>query len=90
AKEVVVTPTPEAGVLADITSEQRAWLEAAQLGPFAPAEDDWGAIYEAAKEEGKVVVYSSSSRVFKIAETFKEAYPGIEVEAFDIGTPDLI
>jgi len=88
--EKVVTPTPEAGVLAEITPEQRAWLEAAQLGPFQPAEDDWDAIYEAAKKEGKVVIYSGSSRVFKIAETFKEAYPGIEVEAYDITTPDLI
>ena len=88
-KEVVVTPTPEPGVLAEISPEQRAWLEAAQLGPFAPVEDDWDAIYEAAKKEGKVVVYSSSSRVFDIAETFMEAYPEITVEGYDIGTPDL-
>jgi len=88
-KEVVVTATPETGVLAEISPEQRAWLEAAQIGPFAPAEDDWDAIYEAAKKEGKVVVYSSSSRVFDVAETFMEAYPGITVEGYDIGTPDL-
>ncbi|NIN67573.1 MAG: hypothetical protein GTO63_23290, partial [Anaerolineae bacterium] len=89
-KEVIVTPTPEAGVLAEITPEQRAWLEAAQLGPFASAEEDWDAIYEAAKKEGKVVVYSSSSRIFDIAETFQAAYPGITVEGYDITTPDLI
>lgn len=89
-KEVVVTATPEPMALQGLTPEQRAWLEAAQVGPFAPAEDDWDAIYEAAKQEGKVVVYSDSSRVFDVAETFMAAYPGITVEGFDIGTPDLI
>ncbi len=89
-KEVVITPTPQTGVLAEITPEQRAWLEAAQLGPFAPATEDWDAVYEAAKKEGKVVVYSSSSRIFDIAETFQAAYPGITVEGYDITAPDLI
>jgi len=88
--EVVVTAVPETGVLSEVSAEQRAWLEAAQVGPFAPAEEDWDAVYQAATDEGKVVVYSDSSRIFKIIESFEEAYPGVTVEAFDITTPDLI
>ena len=51
----------------------------------APAAvEDWDAIYEAAKKEGKVVIYSLSSRVFDAVESFKAQYPGIEVEASDM------
>ena len=49
-------------ILAEVSSEVGAWLEAAKLGPFAPSEEDWDAVYEAAKKEGKVVVYSGSSK----------------------------
>ena len=63
---------------------QGDWLEAAQLGPYQPEVEDWVAIYDAAREEGKVVIYSLSSRIYDMVETFKAAYPGIEVEAFDM------
>ncbi len=52
--------------------------------------EDWDAIYEAAKGEGKVVIYSLSSRIFDAVESFKEKYPGIEVEASDMLTVDQI
>ena len=55
-----------------------------------PEVEGWDAIYEAAKQEGKVVVYSLSSRIFDAVETFKEAYPGIEVEAYDMESVDQI
>ncbi len=53
--------------------------------PAAVAED-WDAIYEAAKQEGKVVIYSLSSRIFDAVEEFKTLYPGVEVEATDLPT----
>ncbi len=52
--------------------------------------EDWNAIYEAAKGEGEVVIYSLSSRIFDAVESFKEKYPGIEVEASDMLTVDQI
>ncbi|PIE34308.1 iron ABC transporter substrate-binding protein [candidate division KSB3 bacterium] len=52
--------------------------------------EDWDAIYEAAKGEGKVVIYSLSSRIFDAVESFQEKYPGIEVEASDMLTVDQI
>ena len=47
-------------------------------------------LYEKAKEEGKVTVYSISSRVTKVAKAFEEKYPGVTVEPFDISTNELL
>ena len=47
-------------------------------------------LYEKAKEEGKVTVYSISSRITKVAKAFSEKYPGVEVEPFDISTNELL
>ena len=52
--------------------------------------EDWDAIYEAARAEGKVVIYSLSSRIFDAIESFKAQYPGIEVEAFDMTGVDQV
>ena len=58
--------------------------------PTVAQEEDWDAIYEAAKLEGKVVIYSLSSRIFDAVEEFKTLYPGVEVEATDIPTVEQI
>ncbi|RKX72527.1 MAG: hypothetical protein DRP70_04935 [Spirochaetes bacterium] len=69
---------------------QAEWEEWAQLGEHRPIEDDWGAIEKAAlEEEGPLVVYSLSSRVFEFGRTFYKKY-GIKVEAHDITTPSLL
>lgn len=72
------------------SAQQTAWLQTARLGPYAPYSQDWEAIVEAAKREGKVTIYSSSSRVERAAEQFMAQYPEIEVEALDMGTKDAI
>ena len=61
------------------------WLNRAQVGPEALAAQDWKAIEEAARKEGKVVIYSVSSRIFKLQEAFKEKY-GVEIEGHDIAS----
>ncbi|UCH75712.1 MAG: ABC transporter substrate-binding protein, partial [Rhodospirillales bacterium] len=38
------------------------------------------------KEEGEVVVYSSSSRIAKVADAFMAIYPEIKVTSFDLGS----
>jgi len=81
-----VTPAPEGTRLA----QQQAWLQVAGLGPDAPSSQDWPAIEEAARREGKVTVYSSSSRLKYAAEAFMQRYPEIQVEALDMGTRDAI
>ncbi|MCR4391488.1 MAG: ABC transporter substrate-binding protein [Candidatus Acetothermia bacterium] len=67
-----------------LTPQQDAWLRKAQIGPYQPEVEDWDAIYQAAKAEGKVVILSLSSRIYQVVESFKAAYPGIEVEAYDM------
>lgn len=62
-----------------------AWLKKAQLGPYQPKSQDWEAIKAAARKEGKVVIYSVSSRIFRLQKVFKE-YFGVEIEAYDIAS----
>jgi len=66
---------------------QEAWLKKVKLGPYATETQDWEEIEAAAKKEGKVVIYSVSSRIFKIKEKFQEKY-GIEIIAYDT-PPDI-
>ncbi|MEO3431472.1 hypothetical protein AAFN88_21625 [Pelagibius sp. CAU 1746] len=60
-----------------------AWQKAAGVGPFASDQQDWDAIEAAARKEGKVVIYSVSSRIAKLVDGFKEKY-GIELVGYDI------
>lgn len=79
----------DGGMLAELSEAEQAWLEAAQIGPYAPAEEDWDAVYAAAQEEGRVVVYSGSSKFNQSLALFQEAYPGIEVEFYKASQNDL-
>ena len=72
----------ESKQIKNLTAAQKAWLKTAQLGPYAPKTQDWKAIEAAAKKEGTVIIYSVSSRIFKIKEKFKQKY-GIEIIAYD-------
>ncbi len=47
-------------------------------------------LYELAKLEGEVVLYSISSRGNKVVASFMEQYPGINAVAYDIRTDELI
>jgi iron(III) transport system substrate-binding protein len=85
----VVGVPPSAGGPA-LTDAQQKWLREAQLGPYATAAHDWRTIEELARREGKVAVYSATSRIPVVARSFETAYPGIKVEAYDIGTVDAI
>jgi iron(III) transport system substrate-binding protein len=51
---------------------------------------DEASLYQAAKTEGEVNVYSYSSRVFKFGKTFEEKYPGIKVNGFDMDSPEVV
>lgn len=52
--------------------------------------EDWNAVYEAARQEGKVVIYSVSSRIFDAVDSFQQRYPGIKVEVLDMLAVDQI
>ena len=66
--------------------ELNAWAEEAGLDKDESTDE----LYELAKKEGKVVIYSISSRIKKVKESFEAAYPGVILEAYDISTNELL
>ena len=48
------------------------------------------ALYPLAREEGRVVIYSATSRIHKIEPLFEARYPGIDLIAFDIGSMEQV
>jgi iron(III) transport system substrate-binding protein len=43
-----------------------------------------------AQAEGSVVVYSFTSRIARVEEAFEAAYPGIDMQGFDISSTEQI
>jgi iron(III) transport system substrate-binding protein len=75
------------GVPADVEK----WLKENKIGPFQEEKVDYDTLYQAAKKEGKVVVYANSSRGPKsLALGFYDKYPGIKVEWNTLGTSGSI
>lgn len=64
-----------------------AWEEASRILNMDETEAE---LYELAKEEGAVTLYSISSRCTKVADAFNAKYPGVECIAFDISTNELL
>ena len=52
------------------------WLNAAELDAEKTPEE----LYAAALDEGVLVVYSTSTRMFNVAESFEQEYPGLVVK----------
>lgn len=69
---------------------QEEWLKVNQLGTYTTDVQDWAAIEAAATAEGALLVYANTSKVEKAAEAFMEKYPGIKVQAFDLGGDDVL
>lgn len=92
ATDVPATEIPATAVPATVAplSPQEEWLKANQLGPYDTGEQDWAAIEAAAVAEGELLVYANTSKVEKAAEAFMEKYPGINVQAFDLGGDDVL
>jgi len=65
------------------TTGTGSWLEVNQLGEFFTLDQDWAAIEAAAKLEGKVVVYASSSRIEDQIAIWSAKYPDIVLEGYD-------
>ena len=69
-------------------SEQalQKWLEQADLN----GQDTPEALYEAALKEDTLVVYSTTTRIYKVKESFEAAYPGLTVEVYDTRAHDMV
>lgn len=76
--------TPTAGPPDD------AWLERAGLGPHLSPEEDAEAMRRQALDEGRVMLYSDSSRGLTSLEAMTEAQPGIVTEAYTWSAGDIV
>jgi len=86
ASEAAEAPAEPAPAL----TAKEEWLKANQLGQYYSDTQDWAAIEEAAKKEGKVVVYANSSKIAKASEAWAEKYPEIAIEGYDLGGDDVL
>ena len=66
--------------------EMQKWLSSAKLSGNESAEE----LYQAALEEDTLVIYSVSSRVFEVKESFEQQYQGLTVEVKDIRGEDVV
>ncbi len=78
-------PTEPPATEVPLTANEE-WAKQYGLGPYQPETEDWAAVEAAAKLEGKVVVYSNSSRISNIADAWAALYPDIVFEPYDMGT----
>jgi len=69
---------------------QEEWLKRAELGPYAPQAYNEKQIYEKAKAEKEVTIYSYSSRVHQFGKTFEQQFPGIKVKGFDLDSTEIV
>lgn len=61
------------------------WYEEANLDAEETAEE----LYEKALDEGILVIYSTTTRIYDVKDTFEEQYPGLTVEVYDVRAYDL-
>jgi len=90
---IVLVSTLAAGVLwgqGKYSSQTEEWLKKSDLGPYEPRSYDEKQLYEKAKLEKEVAVYSYSSRVHQFGKTFEERFPGIKVNGFDMDSTEIV
>lgn len=80
APPVADTQKPAGSATAPTAAPKSEWAESAGLYKLETVEE----LYEKAKKEGKVSVYSTSGRINDVEKTFEKKYPGIDVETFDL------
>ncbi len=72
----------------EISQEERMdnWLMEAELDKPQSANE----LYQAALQEDILIIYSVSTRVFDVKESFEKEYPGLTVEIKDVRSNDLV
>jgi iron(III) transport system substrate-binding protein len=72
------------------SSQTEEWLKKSELGAYEPRSYDEKLLYEKAKGEKEVSVYSYSSRVHQFGKTFEKQFPGIKVNGFDMDSTEIV
>jgi iron(III) transport system substrate-binding protein len=72
------------------SKETEEWLSKSELGRYEPKVYNEKQIYEKARLEKEVNIYSYSSRVHQFGKTFEQQYPGIKVNGFDMDSTEIV
>jgi iron(III) transport system substrate-binding protein len=72
------------------SKETKEWLSKSELGRYEPKVYNEKQIYEKARLEKEVNIYSYSSRVHQFGKTFEQQYPGIKVNGFDMDSTEIV
>lgn len=67
-------------------TEKEEWIKQANLSANETVEE----LYSQALQEDTLIVYTVSTRVTKVKESFEKEYPGLSVEVRDLRSPDLV
>jgi len=90
AAATVLTLSATTSTSQEMTPELDAWLQANALGEYTQDAENWDEIVANAREEGEVVVYTSSGRIAKLVDDFQARYPEITLTVFDLGSDKTI
>ena len=66
------------------------WLKKSGLGSYEAKSYDEKDLYDKAKLEKEVSIYSYSSRVHEFGKTFTQHYPGVKVNGFDMDSTEIV
>jgi iron(III) transport system substrate-binding protein len=86
ATAATLTMFGAASIAQEVSPELDTWLQANKLGTYSDGTEDWDDIVAKAREEGEVIVYSSSGRIAKLVDDFNAHYPEITLTLFDLGS----
>ena len=86
AKESEQSLSGSSEVSAKLSRDMESWLQAANLN----AEETPKELYKKALSEETLVVYSNSTRIMDVKESFEKQYPGLTVYVEDIRSVNLI
>lgn len=62
------------------------WYENANLNAIETAEE----LYEKALEEDVLIIYSTTTRLYDVKDSFEKEYPGLSVEIYDTRAYDIV
>ncbi len=69
-----------------MSGDMKTWVETAELDAIQPKEE----LYELAKSEDVLTIYSVSTRMLDVADAFEQEYPGLLVNVHDLRGERLI
>ena len=94
-KEIIAAMLIVVSVLGCISCSKKPAAQNAQTSEWAKKVELYKdetpvELYEKAKKEGNIVVYSISARMKKVKESFEKQYPGVTLEVYNLPTNEVL